>query len=119
MGFGGGPGRSGSAAPWKVARLEPFKETLACIKISEKGGLSLRGVAFREGFGGFHGFGGSGKHLALLLLVLQVQDKEATVTVLTVLAASAVSVTATPLKLKPLFRHPHVNATVISFTRNT
>ena len=41
-----------------------MRQTFAKIRMTEKPGLSLRGVAFMTGFGG------SGEHLALLLLVL-------------------------------------------------
>ena len=74
--------------------------------MSERG-LSLRGVAFMTGFGGFDSFAGSGKHLTLVCLSYKIQHNEATVAVLTVLAVStvmAVSVMmATPLNLNPPF----------------
>ena len=102
----------------QVEKLPPFTTGEVCSSgISHtpvhdyqddgKGGLGLRGVAFMTVLAVFDGFGGSGKHLVLLLLVLQIQYQETTVTVLTVLAVSAVVavsvVTATPLKLNPLF----------------
>ena len=45
----------------------------ALIRITEKG-VGFKGGSLHDGFGGFDGFGGSGKHLAqvaLLFLVLQ------------------------------------------------
>ena len=41
------------------------------FRMTEKGGLSLRGDSLHDGFGGFDDFGGSGEHLALRSLVLQ------------------------------------------------
>ena len=72
-----------------------------------KGGSSLREVAFVTVFGSFDGFGGSGKHLALSLLVLQNTVPRGSHDGFDGLAVVAVPVmTATPLKLNPLFRHP-------------
>ena len=75
-------------------------------------GVEFKGVAF-VGFGGFDGFGRSGKHPALLSLVFKMQDKDATVVVLTVLAVSTVVavpvVTAPPLNSTPLFRNPETD----------
>ena len=71
-----------------------------------KRGFEFKGGCLHDGFGGFVGFGGSGKHLTLLWLVLQ-NTALAVLTVLAVSAVMAVSVmTATPLKLDPPFRDP-------------
>ena len=40
------------------------------FRITEKG-VEFKGSSLHDGFGGFDGFGGSGKHLALFLLVLR------------------------------------------------
>ena len=79
---------------------------LGKIRMSEKGGLSLRGVAFMTVLAVSTLL--VVLHLALLVLLLnKIQDKEATVTVLKVLAVSEVVtvsvVTATPLKLDSPF----------------
>ena len=73
---------------------------------SRKRGVEFEGGSLHDSFGGFDGFGGSAKDLALLCFC-KTQYQEAAVTVLTVLAVSAVVavsvVTATPLKLNPPF----------------
>ena len=40
------------------------------IRMTERG-VEFKGGSLHDGFGGFDGFGGSGKHPAFLLLVLQ------------------------------------------------
>ena len=66
-------------------------------------GVESKGGSLHDAFGGFDGFGGSGKQLVpSFRLSYKIQDKEATVTVS---AVAAVSVgTATPLKLNPPLR---------------
>ena len=72
-------------------------------------GSRKREVEYKGGslHDGFDGFSGSGEHLTSFCLSYEIQHNEATVAVLTVSAVMAVSVmTATPLKLNPLFRDP-------------
>ena len=61
------------------------------------GGGDFKGRSFHDGFGGFDGFSGSGKHLTLLSLA---------VTVLAVSAVVAVSVVMATSTQPPPFRHP-------------
>ena len=56
---------------WKSVKIVQNSETILRFSCCPLIFLWLRRVAFMTVFGGFDGFGGSGKHLALFLRVLQ------------------------------------------------
>ena len=70
------------------------------------GGVEFKVGSLHDGFGGLDGLGGSG-FFPSFCLSYKIQYQEAAATVLAVSVVVAVSVlTATPVELNPLLRHP-------------